>query len=288
MPNQTESGKAWEYGLARQFASAAGVAMVVNRPRYQSQTAYDLLPADEKQAVDRAANEAMAFLRAHDTRLSRANRVLIQSDQVGQDGDVRDILVITHSEEIIGISAKHRHLGLKHSRLSDSIDFGAVWYGNPCSDQYWNVVQPLFNRLRTTAVHRWSELERKHEEYYVPVLQAFIEEVERNADVERMLRYLIGRFDFYRVIKANGSIQFQSFNLHGNLQWGRQLPMPTRIVEFAMRNRSTTTADLTLDHGWALSFRIHNANARIEPSLKFDVLLTGNPVEMGNHEIPYG
>ena len=288
MPNQTESGKAWEYGLARQFANAAGVAMVVNRPRYQSQTAYDLLPADEKQAVDRAANEAMAFLRAHDTRLSRANRILIQSDQVGQDGDVRDILVITRSEEIIGISAKHRHLGLKHSRLSDSIDFGAGWYGRPCSDQYWRAVQPVFNSLRTTSVRRWSELERKHEDYYVPVLQAFIEEVRLNAKVERMLRYLIGRFDFYRVIKANGSIQFQSFNLRGDLRWGRQLPMPTRIVEFAMRNGSTTTADLTLDHGWALSFRIHNANSRIEPSLKFDVLLAGNPVEMGNHEIPYG
>lgn len=288
MPNQTGSGKAWEYGLARQFANAAGVAMVVNRPSYQSQTAYDLLPATERQAVDRAANEAMAFLRAHDTRLANADRVLIQSDQMGQDGDVRDILVITRSGEIVGISAKHRHLGLKHSRLSDTIDFGAGWYGEPCSNNYWNAVQPVFNSLRTTTVRRWNELPRKHEDYYVPILEAFIDEVRRNANVERMLRYVIGRFDVYRIIKANGSIQFQSFNLTGNLRWGRQLPMPTRIVEFAMRNRSTTTADLTLDHGWALSFRIHNANSRIEPSLKFDVLLTGSPAEMGNHEIPYG
>lgn len=288
MPNQTESGKAWEYGLARQFANTTGVAMVVNRPRYQSQTAYDLLPAAERAAVDQAANEALAFLRAHDPRLNNANRILIQSDQAGQDGDVRDILVITNDEEIIGISAKHRHLGLKHPRLSDSIDFGSGWYGRPCSNDYWNKVQPVFNDLRTTLVRRWSELERKHEDYYIPVLQAFIDEVHRNANVERMLRYLIGRFDFYRVIKTNGSIQFQSFNLNGNLQWGRQLPMPTRIVEFAMRDRSNTTADLTMDHGWAMSFRIHNANARIEPSLKFDVLLTGSPADMGNHEIPYG
>ena len=288
MPNQTASGKAWEYGLARQFANAAGAAMVVNRPRYQSQTAYDLLPDGERMAVDRAANESLAFLRAFDPRLARASRVLIQSDQAGKDGDVRDILVITHEGEIIGISAKHRHLGLKHSRLSDSIDFGAGWYGIPCSDDYWNAVQPVFNSLRTTTVTHWSELERKHEDYYVPVLQAFIDEVQRNANVERMLRYIVGRFDFYRVIKANGNIQVQSFNLNGSLQWGRQIPMPTRVIEFAIRDRSTTTADLTLDHGWALSFRIHNANSRIEPSLKFDVLMTGNPAEMGNHEIPYG
>lgn len=288
MPNQTASGKAWEYGLARQFANAAGADMVVNRPLYQAQTAYDLLPDGERTAVDQAANAALAFLRASDPRLASPSRVLIQSDQAGKDGDVRDIVVITHTGEIIGISAKHRHLGLKHSRLSDSIDFGAGWYGIPCSNDYWNAVQPVFNSLRTATVHRWNELERKHEDYYVPVLQAFIDEVQRNANVERMLRYIVGRFDFYRVIKANGNIQVQSFNLDGSLQWGDQLPMPTRVIEFAMRNRSRTTADLTLDQGWALSFRLHNARTPIEPSLKFDVLLTGTPADMGNYPIPYG
>ena len=88
-------------------------------------------------------------------------------------------------------------------------------------------------------------------------------------------------------MKVNGDIRVQPFNLNGDLLWGQQLPMPTRIIEFTMRNRSATAADLTLDHGWTLSFRIHNANSRIEPSFKFDVRLKGNPSDMQNYRIPY-
>lgn len=288
MPSQTESGKAWEYGLARQFVNLSNAKLVINRPRYQSQTSYDLLSDSERLAINRAANEAVVFLRAHDPRLNQIRQVSIQSDQAGRDGDVRDILIVTDADDIIGISAKHRHAALKHSRLSDTIDFGAAWYGVPCSNKYWNAVNPVFNDLRTTTTRYWRDFPNKHKRIYLPVLAAFIDEITKNADVEKMLLYLIGRFDFYKIIKVNGSIQFQSFKLRGDLQWGRKVPLPTRVIEFTMRKNSRTTADLTLDQGWTLSFRIHSASSRIEPSLKFDVQLTGNPSGLANHEIPYG
>ncbi len=287
MPRQTESGKAWEYGLAHQLRNLTNSELVINRPSYQSQTSYDLLSVDERCAIDQAANEAIVFLRAYDTRLNDARRVLIQNDAVGRRGDVRDILVVTDKDEI-GISAKHRHAALKHSRLSATIDFGDEWYGRPCSDEYWDATAPIFNDLRTTTVGYWRDLHNKHQRYYLPILHAFIDEIRRNADVTNMLLYLVGRFDFYKIIKVNGVIQIQSFNLRGKLDWGRKVPLPNRVVEFAMRNNSNTTADLFLDRGWALSFRIHNASSRIEPSLKFDVQLTGNPSSLANHEIPYG
>lgn len=288
MPNQTESGKAWEYGLARRFCALSGVDMVVNRPRYQSQTSYDLLPEGERMAIDRAASESVVFLKAHDPRLNDAKLIAIQPDSAGRRGDVRDILVQTNSGETIGISAKHRHAALKHSRLSDKLDFGEDWYGKPCSKEYWDAVSPVFNALRASSATYWRELPNKWEDYYAPIMRAFINEVSRNADVERMLLYLAGRFDFYKVIKVNGNIRIQSFNLRGDLLWGSKVPLPNRVIEFDMRDNSRTTADLTLSRGWSLSFRIHNANALIEPSLKFDVQLTGNPNEMGNYEIPYG
>ena len=56
----------------------------------------------------------------------------IQKDKEGEKGDVRDILIIRgESGWEIGLSVKHNHFAVKHSRLSPSIDFGAKWYGIP-------------------------------------------------------------------------------------------------------------------------------------------------------------
>ena len=142
---QTESGKAWEYGLARNFADVLNsmANLVVNASRNKSQESYNLLGNQDRQRIDWAANEAVVFLRAHDPRLLEAKHVVMQGDMTRSAGDVRDILV--HMPDgIIGISAKHRHKGLKHSRLSATIDFGAEWYGRECSAEYWNAVLPVF------------------------------------------------------------------------------------------------------------------------------------------------
>lgn len=73
----------------------------------------------------------------------------IQKDKEGEKGDVRDILIIRgESGWEIGLSVKHNHFAVKHSRLSPSIDFGAKWYGIPCSETYWNAVSPIFDYLR--------------------------------------------------------------------------------------------------------------------------------------------
>ena len=122
---QTESGKAWEYGLAHQCANMFNnnTVLIVNNPRNKSRESYDLLPRSERRRIDRAANEAVLFIRAHDPRTLNAQRIVMQSDMRGTEGDVRDLLIETGSETI-GISAKHRHDALKHSRLSDNIDFG--------------------------------------------------------------------------------------------------------------------------------------------------------------------
>ena len=42
-----------------------------------------------------------------------------------------------------------------------------------------------------------------------------------------------------------------------------------------------------LDTGWIITFRLHNASSRVEPSLKFDVQLRGNPQELSTHHLPY-
>ena len=128
--SQVESGKAWEYGLAREFADILKAVLAVNKARNQAQGAYDILPAKDRSRISSAANEAVVFLRAHDDRLLHTDFVEMQSDQKGIDGDVRDIVLHTQSGEV-GVSAKHRHNALKHPRLSDKIDFGNLWYEKP-------------------------------------------------------------------------------------------------------------------------------------------------------------
>jgi len=288
--SQTESGKAWEYGLAKafEFQLSNNPPIVVNGPKTKSQKSYDRLIPLERVKVMKAASEAIDFINAHDERLENIDQIFIQGDMAGRRGDVRDIILHTHSGEI-GVSAKHRHKALKHSRLSDSIDFGQQWYGIPCSENYWAEVKPVFQRLHKLRDRRkkFNEIADKNDQIYIPILDAFIRETKMFADSERMMRYLIGQHDFYKVIKENGTILLQSFNLSGTLKWGKKLPLPIRIIDCKVKDGSRTTAEMYMDKGWSVSFRIHNARSLVEPSLKFDVQLVGVPRVLTNHYIHY-
>lgn len=43
---------------------------------------------------------------------------------------------------------------------------------------------------------------------------------------------------------------------------------------------SNCTAEMSLNIGWSLSFRIHNASTIVEPSLKFDIHFLGVPANI--------
>ncbi|MSS78814.1 HaeIII family restriction endonuclease [Anaerococcus sp. WCA-380-WT-2B] len=222
----------------------------------------------------------------------------IQTDSHGVEGDVRDILIIRKGVQWeIGLSVKHNHFAVKHSRLSKHLDFGKKWYGIECSNQYWEDVKPIFNRLDEEKVKGlyWCDMLDKDTEVYVPILKAFKNEIERqntqkNQDMpQRIVEYLLGKFDFYKVIGIDNKFvtQVQSFNLRGTLNQNGEytkrsieIPityLPTRIVNFDFKPNSTNTLELYLDGGWQFSFRIHNASSKVEPSLKFDVQIVGMP-----------
>jgi hypothetical protein len=104
---------------------------------------------------------------------------------------------------------------------------------------------------------------------------------------ERLVEYLIGNQDFYKVIKGNNKVEIQAYNLHGtlNLPFGnikpkakiQKLKVPNRLIEIVYQDNSKTTLLVSLSDGWQISFRIHNASSRIESSLKFDVNLVSMP-----------
>jgi hypothetical protein len=225
----------------------------------------------------------------------------MQSDQEGAKGDVRDIVLRNAANDWqIGISAKHQHEALKHSRLSARIDFGKQWFGLSCSSNYFSEVASIFERL--TELRRlgtlWSDLGDKDQAIYVPLLNAFRTELmrldseHRGHVAPRMVQYLIGAFDFYKVVKLQEQTKIQVYNFAGTLNQAcgkmspatrlEKLKLPNRIVELDYKRddtgkASTTTLELVCNGGWQLSFRLHNASSRVEPSLKFDINLVGHP-----------
>ena len=221
----------------------------------------------------------------------------IQQDSRGEEGDVRDILMVRRNIEWeIGLSLKHNHFAVKHSRLSRSLDFGDKWFGVPCSKKYWEDIKPIFDYLVEEKFKgtNWSELPAKEVDVYIPLLTAFMNEVRRsnendNSIPRKMVEYLLGEFDFYKVVGIDNKriTQIQTFNLHGTLNQSskKEMPkikipiasLPSRIVSLEFKPDSANTIELYMDGGWQFSFRIHNASTKVEPSLKFDVQILGIP-----------
>lgn len=193
-----------------------------------------------------------------------------QTDSEGKEGDVRDIVITRKDAKWeIGLSIKHNHFAVKHSRLGKSLDFGSKWFGVPCSAEYWQEIKPIFDYLteQKSFDKKWSELPSKDLQIYVPLLRAFIKEIQKSNSIDsavprKMVEYLLGEFDFYKVISIDSKriTQIQSYNLHGKLnqpsrinQPRIQIPvasLPTRIVSFDFKPNSTNTVELYMDGGW--------------------------------------
>ena len=62
------------------------------------------------------------------------------------------------------------------------------------------------------------------------------------------------------------------------------IELPTELVALKFKTGSDNTVEMYLNNGWQLSFRIHNASTKVEPSLKFDVQFIGMPVTVLNIE----
>lgn len=147
----------------------------------------------------------------------------------------------------------------------------------------------------------WNSVVNKAERFYVPILEAFMNELQRldsaNADVipNRLLGYLLGRHDFYKIITRDirKITQIQAFNLYGTLNRNAgnlrpqirvpQLSLPNRFFNVNFKPGSRNTIHIVCNEGWTISMRIHSASTIVEPSLKFDVTLIGIPPKLYTH-----
>ena len=317
---QTINGKAFEYALLNEFLErlklSTTVSVVDNDPFKTAKKCFLSFEEKEQSHYKLVASFAVNFLLDIEPRLSNGinnNDILqleIVSDKAGQSGDVRDVLAIRSLQKWeIGISAKNNHRAVKHSRLSNDIDFGYKWLNVPCSIEYFDEIKPVFDnlaKLRTASktTQKWETLGDYHTSVYVPVLDAFRKELLRlDSDnfgiiAARLIEYLVGRQDFYKVIKGKNKVEIQAYNLHGTLNLPfenikpkakiQKLKLPNRLIEVVYQENSKTTLLVTLNEGWQISFRIHNASSRIEPSLKFDINLVSAPHSLFSNQLLIG
>lgn len=314
---QTINGKAFEFALLNEFLErlkiVTSVLVIESEPYKTAKKCFLSFDEKEQSHYKLVASFTVNFLLDIEPRLSNginSNDILqleIVSDKMGQTGDVRDVLAIRSLQKWeIGISAKNNHRAVKHSRLSNDIDFGYKWLNVPCSVEYFNEIKPIFDNLailRTASksTQKWDTLGDYHTSVYVPVLDAFQKEL-LSLDKEnpgiiavRLIEYLIGHQDFYKVIKGNNKVEIQAYNLHGTLNLPfenikpkakiQKLKLPNRLIEVVYQENSKTTLLVTLNEGWQISFRIHNASSRIEPSLKFDINLISAPHSLFSNQL---
>lgn len=317
---QTITGKAFEYALLEAFherlSPLVAVSVLENEPFRAAKACFWRFSQTEQGLYKLHASFAINFLMELEPKLSHGigkNDVLqleIVSDKRGQAGDVRDVLAIRAMQKWeIGVSAKNNHRAVKHSRLSNDIDFGEKWLGIRCSRDYFSEISPVFNwlsevRETSRASRKWSEIGDYHSSVYVPILNAFSKELLRldkehpGVVARRLVEYLVGTRDFYKVIKGSDRLEIQAFNLHGtlNLPLGNFRPkiripvlkLPRRLMHVGSEDGSETTLVVTLNEGWQISFRIHNASSRVEPSLKFDINLVSAPHTLFTNHIALG
>ncbi|MBN1970184.1 MAG: HaeIII family restriction endonuclease [Candidatus Delongbacteria bacterium] len=301
---QMTTGKAFEYALLIQFQEKlkdkTNVEVLENPSFHIAKGCFENTTRLEQSDYNLTASFAANFLMDIEPRLSNDidETDILQletlSDDHGKAGDVRDILAIRVLQKWeIGVSAKNNHHAVKHSRLSHLIDFGEKWLGVKVSKEYFDTVTPIFKELEdlrkeSKGEKKWSDLGDYHFSVYEPVLNAFIKELkklnENNLEIpSKLVSYLIGNQDFYKVIKSKNTVEIQAYNINGTLNMPfrntepkyktPKVPLPTAITDISFKENSNTTVIVTMNNDWTLSFRIHNASSRVESSLKFDINL---------------
>lgn len=310
--NSNDKGRAYEYAwmnaLYEALKNARGTRIISNSSYDANKRAWSVMSDEVRDLLEVSANAAVATILELEPRMMENDgdelSLMFQKDDAGTKGDVRDIVIKRDSIRWeVGLSIKHNHEAVKHSRLSHALDFGKEWFDIPCSEAYWSAVKPIFDRLNAEKRNdrKWSDLGDKESAVYIPLLNAFMDEVKRANSTDpsmpqKMVEYLIGTKDYYKVVSRDGKrlTIIHTFNMHGTLNKPGKgkisaitvpfVELPTELIKIKRKTGSNNTVEMYLNNGWQLSFRIHNASTNVEPSLKFDVQFIGMPVSVLNIE----
>ncbi len=188
--NSNDQGRAYEYAwintLYKALHEIRNTRIVENSSLDANKRAWLVMSDEMQELFELSADSAVDTILELEPLMSENSEdellLEFQRDGAGTKGDVRDIVVKRNNIHWeVGLSIKHNHEAVKHSRLSHKLDFGNEWFGIPCSKDYWNAVKPIFDSLKAekSKGRKWSEIDDKEETVYIPLLQAFMDEVQR-------------------------------------------------------------------------------------------------------------
>lgn len=295
-PTQTDFGRAFEWAVGCSISKQTCAPIIASPFAKIAESSYEKMNEKTKLSFIKAADIALEHILFQEYALiasSTDKKIEFNTDSAGKHGDVRDVLLYVGSK-VLGISCKHNHQALKHSRLSGKCNFIKVWGidANGCSVDYWSKVKPLFSKLTklrkdSNRTMLWDDVADKANEYYWPVLDAWADEIknlceqgsEKQAEVcKSIISYLVGKHDFYKVIcEGQKRVSIQGFNFNNTLAT-RKTKYPDSINAINSKNGGQYSKTVVFNHGYSINFRIHSASSKVESSLKFDVNAIGLPV----------
>jgi len=292
--SQVINGKAFEYAVATELQKRLAIPVRSGPEVDVCKNAFHSVGSVFQRALSGAAEVAVKHvLELEHTKLAAATleEIWIATDDRGQHGDVRDVVVET-SAGPIGISCKNNHAAFKHSRLSGKLDFVKKWGLDErgCSETYWSQIGRIFAELesirkQSKATARWSDMQDVPSRFYWPVLDAFDGELTRLSSPsspiaatvsKNLVMYVVGQLDFYKVIRRPEHVTVQGFNFNGTLSTDRTRG-PSHVIGIDKLNGGQYSKTVRLNRGFTFNFRIHNASSRVEPSLKFDITAISLP-----------
>jgi hypothetical protein len=301
--SQVTNGKAFEFAIAQALSEELSIPIIPSAEYENTKSCYERVIKKLQEQFQSAAHLAVRHIIEKEFKKFESadpQGVWIASDSLGQKGDVRDVIVKCKDSEV-GISCKTNHGDFKHSRLSGKVDFVSKWGLDPngCSQEYWEVVGPIFAELKRIRVDSgaqalWSEQKDVPNRFYWKVLDAFESELRRlttantteSTEVtKRLIAYIVGHHDFYKVISRSDQVEIQGFNLNGTLAVSKTR-FPEHIIGIDRLDGGRFSKTIRFNRGFTFNFRIHSASSKVEPSLKFAVSAVSlPPAEIYTHHI---
>lgn len=190
-------------------------------------------------------------------------------DRAGVSGDVTDIRIESNNEQI-NISLKHNHDALKHPRLTRL----PSWVCKNDDDSYYSMHDLIWDRFFDAAYKlnpdatlfkdiTSIDADFINNNLYNPFCSFITDYLSENTHtpkaVQNMFAFLVGTYNFYKIIDRTDHISIQDFI---------NIPAPNSVEVFQINQ---SHIGMIFDNGVELDLRLHTASSRLIRSVKFDV-----------------
>ncbi len=272
MPRSNDMGRAFEFALCDQIINIFKNVTLTERAMYEQQRDiqhFEYLNFKTQNSYVESSTLICYNWLSNKINPRESYRLDRLPDSAGVYGDVTDIRIISE-RECLNISLKHNHDALKHPRLTRLPN----WIGLNYDDEYtrihneiWDnffelveVVAPnatLFRDL--TIIDRDFVNDNLYDPFCAFVADYLSENTSSPHAVRQMFNFLVGTYDFYKIIDRNDFIAIQEFI---------NIPIPTRVK---IKQTDRSHISMIFDNGIELNLRLHTASSRLIRSVKFDV-----------------